>query len=253
MGGRMTIALQNFSAGYDRHPAIHHLSGAFPAGSLTAVVGPNGGGKSTFLKALIGFLKPMSGAIDYNGIAPEQIAYLPQQSEADRRFPLSVMDVVLLGLWPKIGAFGGVTKAQREDAMRALEQVGMSAFAARPIEALSSGQWRRVLFARLILQDARVLLLDEPFAGIDARTAHELVHILERWQREGRTVITVMHDLEMVREHFGQALMLARELVAWGPTAQVLTEANLARAAVLAGSWVEHPEACARDEGVSAL
>ncbi len=248
----MTISLKNFSAGYERHPAIHHISGAFPSGSLTAIIGPNGGGKSTFLKSLMGFLPPMSGSIDYNGNTPKQIAYLPQQSEADRRFPLTVMDVVLLGLWPKIGVFGGVTKAQRHDAMHALDAVGMSAFATRPIEVLSVGQWRRVLFARLILQDARVLLLDEPFAGIDTRTAHDLAHILERWQKEGRTVIAVMHDLAMVKGHFGQAMMLARELIAWGPVSQVLTEANLARASALAGNWVDHAHACDYDERMPA-
>jgi len=244
----MTIALHNFSAGYERHPAVHHISGQFSEGSLTAVIGPNGGGKSTFLKGLMGFLKPMSGAINFNGIRPQDIAYLPQQSETDRRFPLSVLAVVMLGLWPKIGAFRKASPEQRKAALDALDAVGMKAFAERPIEALSAGQWRRVLFARLVLQDARVLLLDEPFVGIDARTAHELIHLLERWQKEGRTVIVVMHDLDMVREHFGQALMLARELVAWGPTQQVLSNENLARAAVLAGSWVEHADACAYDE-----
>ncbi len=252
MGSRMVISVRNLSAGYDRHPAVHHISGSFPEASLTAVVGPNGGGKSTFLKALIGFLKPMSGHIDFNGIKPEEIAYLSQQSDADRKFPLRVSDVVMLGLWPKVGAFRGVAPVQREAVMKALDSVGMSAFAERPIEALSVGQWRRVLFARLILQDARVLLLDEPFVGIDARTAHELIHILERWQTEGRTVIAVMHDLQLVREHFGQALMLARELVAWGPTNNVLSEENLRRASALAGSWDEHPAACERDERLSA-
>src|SRR5271154_3910871 len=100
----MTISLRNLSAGYDRHPAVHHVSGAFAPGSLTAIIGPNGGGKSTLLKALIGFLRPMSGSIDYNGMTPRDIAFLPQHSEVDRSFPLSVEDVVMLGCWPKTGA-----------------------------------------------------------------------------------------------------------------------------------------------------
>lgn len=248
----MTIMLKNLSVGYDRHPAVHHVSGEFATGELTAIVGPNGGGKSTLLKAMMGFLPPMSGHIDFNSVKPNQIAYLPQQSETDRHFPLSVLDVVMLGFWPKIGAFRGVSSVQREDARQALNTVGMGAFAERSIEAMSTGQWRRVLFARLILQDARVLMLDEPFAGVDIRTAHALVHILERWRNEGRTVIAVMHDLEMVREHFSQAVLIARELVAWGPTNDVLSEANLARANTLAGSWVEDAETCERDERLSA-
>jgi zinc/manganese transport system ATP-binding protein len=244
----MTILLDNLSAGYDRHPAVHHISGSFAPGELTAIVGPNGGGKSTLLKILMGFLPPMSGRIDFNGVKANEIAYLPQQSETDRHFPLSVLDVVTLGFWPKIGAFRGISTAQNDVARQALTAVGMSAFAERPIEAMSTGQWRRVLFARLILQDARVLLLDEPFAGVDGRTAHELMHILERWRDEGRTVIAVMHDLQMVRDHFAQALMVARDLVAWGPTKLVLADENLMRANTLAGSWVEDAETCERHE-----
>jgi zinc/manganese transport system ATP-binding protein len=248
----VTIALSNLSVGYDRHPAVHHVSGTFAPGSLTAIVGPNGGGKSTLLKALIGFLRPMSGTIDTNGVTPREIAYLPQQSEVDRGFPLSVAEVAALGLWPKIGAFRGVTKGQRNDIVRALAETGMAAFAERPIEALSIGQWQRVLFARLIVQNARVILLDEPFAAIDSRTAHDLTHILQHWQQEGRTVIAVMHDLASVRFHFPQTLLLARELVAWGSTAEALKDENLARAQELSENWVENAGTCARDESPAA-
>ncbi|MDP9128387.1 MAG: ATP-binding cassette domain-containing protein, partial [Pseudomonadota bacterium] len=183
---------------------------------------------------------------------PGAIAYLPQQSEVDRRFPLSVSDIVMMGHWPKIGAFRGVSAQHRETAQQALAEVGMEAFAERPIEALSTGQWRRVLFARLILQDADVLLLDEPFNAIDGRTTHDLMHILERLHGEGRTVIAVMHDLPLVRDHFPHVLMLARELVAWGPTAEVLSESNLLRASRLAGKWTEHAATCEHDTRLSA-
>jgi zinc/manganese transport system ATP-binding protein len=236
----MTIALHNLSAGYDRHPAAHHISGIFAAGSLTAIIGPNGGGKSTLLKALIGFLRPMTGSINFNGITTKEIAYLPQQSEVDRSFPLSVLEVVMLGLWPKNGAFRGATSLQRDAALQVLQKVGMGAFAENPIMALSTGQWQRVLFARLMLQNARVILLDEPFAAIDGRTTHDLMHLLQDWQREGRTVIAVMHDLPLVREHFPESLMLARELVGWGATEQVLTDINLAKAAKMAEGWAEN-------------
>jgi zinc/manganese transport system ATP-binding protein len=242
----MTITLDNLTAGYDRHPAVHHLSGAFNNATLTAIIGPNGGGKSTLLKTLIGFLRPMSGKIDCGGVEQADIAYLSQLSEVDRNFPLKVMDVVMLGLWRKNGAFGRATPIQRDNTMKALEQVGMGTFANRPISALSSGQWQRVLFARLVMQNARVLLLDEPFAAIDSRTTHDLMHLLQHWQGEGRTVIAVMHDLPLVREHFSYVLMLSREPVAWGKTADVLCDENFSRAAHLASHWDDHADKCER-------
>lgn len=248
----MTIILNNLTVGYERHPAAHHISGSFQSGSLTAIVGPNGGGKSTLLKALAGFLRPMSGSIDFGGITPREIAYLPQQSEVDRSFPLSVEEVVALGHWPRTGAFGGINSAQKDMVGQALNQVGMASFALRPIETLSTGQWHRVLFARLVVQDARVLLLDEPFSAIDTRTTHDLMDILEEWHRDGRTVITVMHDLALVREQFPEALLLARELIAWGKTRDVLEEENLARAKALSENWEEHAALCIRDERLSA-
>jgi zinc/manganese transport system ATP-binding protein len=244
----MTIDLHNLTVGYERHPAVHHVSGAFTTGAMTAIIGPNGGGKSTLLKALIGFLKPLSGHISYNGIAPRQIAYMPQRSEVDRSFPLSVEDVAALGHWPRIGAFRGINREQKAAVTKALAEVGMSSFAERPIEALSSGQWQRVLFARLIVQDAPIILLDEPFSAIDSRSAHDLVHVLQSWHKQGRTVIAVMHDLPTVRDHFPKSLLLARELVAWGPTADVLTDSNLARAAKLAADWVEDADTCERHD-----
>ncbi|MDR3450585.1 MAG: ABC transporter ATP-binding protein [Alphaproteobacteria bacterium] len=244
----MTIRLSNLSAGYDRRPAVHHISGAFPAGSMTAIVGPNGGGKSTLLKALAGFVPLMSGGIDFNGIGPGEIAYLPQQFEIDRTFPISVLDVVLLGHWPRTGALGRVGKECREEALKALAQVDMESFAERPIASLSTGQWQRVLFARLTLQKARLILLDEPFAAIDGRTTHDLLHVLEQWQKAGATVICVMHDFQLVRDHFPQTLVLARELIAWGPTKEAMTDANLAKASALAAQWVEDAHLCAVDD-----
>ena len=246
----MSIHLHNLTAGYDRHPAVHHVQGQFGPASLTAIIGPNGGGKSTLLKTLIGFLRPMSGHIDFGALKRSDIAYLPQQSDIDRSFPINVLDVVLLGAWPKTGAFGGVTPAQRQAALHALEQVGMASFTKRPLITLSVGQWQRVLFARLILQDAKLLLLDEPFAAIDSRTTHDLMHILQHWQREGRTVIAVMHDLDLVREHFPEVLMLARDLIGWGSAKEVMTDHNMAKALQLSTCWSDDAPTCARDEGM---
>ena len=240
----MGISLHNLTVGYDRHPAVHHVTGTFGDATLTAIIGPNGGGKSTLLKSIVGILRPMSGQVELTGIKPTDIAYLPQQTEVDRNFPVSVSDVVAMGHWHKVGGFGRLSKDAMKHCYGALEQVGMGQFADRPVAALSSGQWQRVLFARLAVQNAKVILLDEPFAAIDSRTTHDLMHILQHWQHHGKTVIAVMHDLPMVKDHFGHALMLARELIGWGKASDVMCDENFARAMTLSTSWHEHADEC---------
>jgi len=243
-GWVMTIRLYNLSAGYDRHPVVHHVDCSFTDTSLTAVVGPNGGGKSTLLKTISGLVPLMTGKIDFGDIKPNEIAYLPQQFEIDRTFPISVLGVVMLGLWPRIGAWGRIRKSHKNEALQALEQVDMVTFAQRPVIALSTGQWQRVLFARLILQRARLILLDEPFAAIDGHTTLDLMLELKHWRQEGVTIICVMHDLHLVRDHFPQAIVLARDLVAWGDTNDALCRENLDRALCLAGKWTNSAEMC---------
>jgi zinc/manganese transport system ATP-binding protein len=223
------LRFENLTLGYDRRPAVHHLAAEIAPGALTAVVGPNGAGKSTLLKAVAGALRPLEGRILHPGGRPA-IAYLPQLSEIDRGFPVSVGEIVAMGLWRRIGSFGAVRRADRARLADAVAAVGLSGFEDRPIGSLSGGQMRRALFARLLAQDAELLLLDEPFAAIDARTAADLMALVGRWRGEGRTVIAVLHDLDAVRAHFPDALLLARELIAHGPTAQALTAENLLRA-----------------------
>lgn len=222
------LTFENLTLGYNRHPAVHHLYCQFEQGSMTAIVGPNGAGKSTLLKSIAGLLPPMEGRLAR--MADARIAYLPQQSEVDRSFPLRVADLVAMGLWETIGAFGSLSKADHQRVADALQAVGLAGFAKRSIAALSGGEMQRVLFARLILQDADIILLDEPFAAVDARTTADLLRLIADWNRDGRTVIAVLHDHDMVREHFPQTLMLAQELVAHGPTANVLTLENRSRA-----------------------
>jgi len=231
------IALHDVTAAYERHPAVHHLSGAFATGSLTAVVGPNGAGKSTLLKSLAGLVRPVAGRVERGALGQDRIAYLPQLPEIDRGFPISVLDTALLGHWRKIGWYRGVDRSLREQARQALETVGLRGFEPRPIATLSAGQFQRVLFARLMLQDAAALLLDEPFNTIDARTTRDLIALIEAWHREGRTVVAVLHDLEQVRRHFPDTLLLARECIDWGPTARVLTPTNLLQAQRMSESW----------------
>lgn len=241
------ITVDNLTVSYRQHPALHHVSGQFVAGALTAVVGPNGSGKSTLLKSVMGLVKPAGGCVRTT-VPRNRIAYLPQASEIDRSFPLQVRDCVLLGGWQTMGALGGASADLLARADAAIHTVGLEGFEARAVGSLSSGQFQRVLFARLLLQDANAILLDEPFNAMDARTTSTLLDLIHRWKAEGRTVVAVLHDDAQVRAHFDQTVLLARELVAWGPTAQVLTEANLQRARALAESWDDEAEICHSDE-----
>ena len=243
----MTAALQfrDLTLGYDRHPAVHHLNGEVASGALVAVIGPNGAGKSTLFKGIIGALKPLAGGIDLCGLRARDIAYLPQIAEIDRTFPISVYDMVSMGLWRQAGLFGGIGRAAREKVRQAMAAVGLSGFEERPIGTLSGGQMQRTLFARLLLQDARVIVLDEPFNAIDAKTAADLCDLVLRWHAEKRTVIAALHDLDLVKSIFPEALLLAREPVAWGATRDVLTAENLLKARRMCEAFDEHAEACA--------
>ncbi|WP_271168612.1 metal ABC transporter ATP-binding protein [Hansschlegelia plantiphila] len=242
------IEFRDVTIAYDRHPAVHHLSGSFPAGSLTAVAGPNGAGKSTLLKALMGELPLSGGVIDRGGLSARDFGYLPQAADIERRFPLTVADAVMLGAWRETGAFGGATRAAADRARQALSAVGMDGFERRHIGSLSAGQFQRVLFARLLMQDASVIVLDEPFTAIDARTTRDLLEIVQRWRRDGRTVIAVLHDFEQVRAHFPRTLLLAREAIEWGDTDSALSAANLLRARSMAESWDEEADPCDADD-----
>jgi len=234
------IRLVGLTLGYDRHPAIHHLDGTIRAGDLLALVGPNGAGKSTLLKGMVGEIPCLDGRIERTGA----IAYMPQADEIDRSFPLSVVDLAGMGLWRKAGAWRSLIR-QRDAIRAALATVGLDGFEDRPIGTLSGGQFRRALFARLILQDCPVILLDEPFTGIDARTVEDLLTLIRNWHDEGRTVVAALHDLAQVRLHFPATLLLAREPIAWGPTSRVLTSENLARARNLSEAWDEGAPICA--------
>ncbi|MBY0466388.1 MAG: ATP-binding cassette domain-containing protein, partial [Burkholderiales bacterium] len=178
------------------------------------------------------------------GLAGQRVAYLPQRDDMDHSFPITVADMVAMGLWHEVGALGGYSRAQRQRCADALAQVGLSGFGQRTIATLSGGQFQRALFARLMLQDAPIILLDEPFAGVDTRTSRDLLALLHTWHAQGRTVLAVLHDMDQVRQHFPHALLLARELVAAGPTEVVLTEANLQRARQLNEAFDDDAPEC---------
>lgn len=244
------LGLDNLTVSYQRRPAIHHLSGRFTLGSSNAIYGPNGAGKSTVLKALLGLVRPDHGTVMCHGIRTADIAYLPQASDIDRSLPITVADLVLTGLWQRIGMFRAAGKTGRQRVSAALTTVGLSGFEHRPIYQLSGGQFQRVLFARILVQDAKVILLDEPFNSIDAKTTEELLALIHQWVLEQRTVIAVLHDEQQVRNHFQHTLLLAREMIAWGPTHKVLTPTHLQRARMNVAVWDEAPPVCHRDDAV---
>ncbi|NCP54664.1 MAG: metal ABC transporter ATP-binding protein, partial [Rhodoferax sp.] len=200
--------------------------------------------------SIMGLLKPSGGGVRTT-TPRSRIAYLPQATEIDRSFPLQVRDCVLLGCWSAVGAFGAASRELLARADAAIKTVGLEGFEARAVGSLSSGQFQRVLFARLLMQDAELILLDEPFNAMDSRTTAALLDLIHQWHGQGRTVIAVLHDDAQVRAHFDQTVLLARELVAWGPTAQVLTEPNLQRARALAEAWDDEAEICHTDESVA--
>ncbi len=235
------LTLTDVIVTYRRVPAVHHVTGTFAPGSLTALAGPNGAGKSTLLKALMGLVPISDGTIHRGQLSPQQFAYLPQQPEIDRSFPLSVTQTVMLGAWPRAGALGAISPDEHHRAAAAVAKVGLTGYAQSSIASLSVGQWHRVLFARLIVQDAQIILLDEPFAAVDERTTADLMTLVNGWHAEGRTVIAVLHDLNFVRQHFPQTLLIAREVVAWAPTGDALSLENLDRARTMTDRWAREP------------
>ncbi len=244
------IELVNLTLGYDRRPAVHHLSGKIAPGVALAVCGPNGAGKSTLLKALAGLLTPIGGRIDHDYPDPRAIAYLPQMIDIDRSFPINVKDFIAMGALRRIGLFGGLAAKECDGVEQAIQRVGLSGLEHRPIATLSGGQMQRVLFARLIMQNEPVILLDEPFGAIDEATTKHLLNLIDHWCAEGRIVITVLHDLELARRVFAQTLLLARQCIAWGPTQEVLTEENLQKARAMSAAYDAEARECLLDEAI---
>jgi zinc/manganese transport system ATP-binding protein len=223
--------VRDLTVGYRDRIAVEAVSGVFEAGSLTAIVGANGAGKTTLLHAIAGLVAPRHGSVDVTGAElPVDLAYLPQSDAIDRDFPISVLEFVALGGWTRIGVLGRAPPELRLASISALQAVGLGDLAGRMLGELSVGQFRRALFARVIVQDAAIVLLDEPFAGVDVATSDDLLAFVRHWHGEGRTVMVALHDLEQVLAIFPNTLLLAGKAIAWGETAATLTPDKLLEA-----------------------
>ena len=225
------LALERLAVGHGARACLSGIDLAIDPGSLVAVLGTNGTGKSTLVRTIVGLQRPLAGRVRLDGVTPKRIAYLAQQSEIDRSFPITVFEMVLTGMWPRLGHVGGIRRRHRQHARDALERVGMTDVAERTLAELSAGQFQRVLFARTILQDAPLIVLDEPFAAVDERTAEALMGFIRSWRDEGRTVLVVVHDLGLALREFPSTLLVGGGRARFGPTPEVLTRDALNAAA----------------------
>lgn len=225
------LSIHDMTVAYHRKPVLWDVDYDAPEGHLIGIVGPNGAGKSTLLKAILDLVPKASGRVMVYGRPYRQqrrlVAYVPQRESVDWDFPVSALDVVVMGRYGLIGWLRPVTRRHREAALHALERVEMADFARRQISQLSGGQQQRVFLARALAQEARVYLMDEPFASVDAATEKAIVQVLHDLRAAGRTVVVVHHDLQTVPEYFDSILLLNTRIVAHGPTAQTFTPENL--------------------------
>lgn len=227
----LPLCMREVTIAYHRKPVLWEVNLQIPPGKLVGLVGPNGAGKSTMLKAIMGLMPLLSGNVQIFGKpyaeVRERVAYVPQRESVDWDFPASVLDVVLMGFYGRIGWFGRITRQHQQQAMEALERVGMAEFAQRQISQLSGGQQQRTFLARALIQPADLFLLDEPFAAVDASTEQALVNIMRALQQAGKTIIVVHHDLHTVPEYFDYLVLLNMRVVAAGPMESTFHQENL--------------------------
>lgn len=229
-----SIKVNNISVSYDGNKVVKDVSFSFNSGSLIGVLGPNGAGKSTLLKAMLGLIQKDHGDVKLGSTSIDdmrkQIAYVPQRSNIDWNFPITVRDTVLLGTYPGTGLLRRPKKADKELAMDCLRQVGMEDFAKRQIGELSGGQQQRVFLARALAQKADYFFLDEPFVGIDVASEKVIIDILRELKYAGKIVFVVHHDLSKVKSYFDGLVLMNKELIDAGPVDQVFQSKNMRKA-----------------------
>lgn len=228
------LEIEDLTVAYNSKPALWDVDLNIPEGVLAAIVGPNGAGKSTLIKAALDLIPRSAGEVTFYGKPYAQarrlVGYVPQRGSVDWDFPTSVLDVVMMGLYGNLGWFRRPSRPHRDQALHALEQVGMADFATRQISQLSGGQQQRTFLARALVQDAQMYFMDEPFAAVDAVTERAIVALLHTLRARGKTVIVVHHDLQTVPEYFDWVALLNIEVIASGSVAETFTDENLQRA-----------------------
>lgn len=247
------VRFRRVSVRYGRTLALDDVTADIPCGSLTAVVGPNGAGKSTFLRACLGWAPMIHGEIRIGDSHPQhalpRLAYLPQRQAIDWDFPITVREVVEQGRYPALGFWRRMGPEDRSQVDQALAELGLADLADRQIRRLSGGQQQRVFLARSLAQGSDIFLLDEPFAGLDLRAAEELCQVLRDWERQGRTVLAAIHDLELARRTFPRAILLNTRVVAAGPIETALRPAAIDEAYLLGRTAPDSPSSWARAAG----
>jgi manganese/zinc/iron transport system ATP- binding protein len=232
-GDRIPLSIQDLTVAWSRKPVIWDVEFDVAPGQLVGIIGPNGAGKSTLLKAVMDLVPRASGRIEVFGRSWKQnrhrVGYVPQRESVDWDFPVSVLDVVTMGLYGRIGWFRPVLRRHRDLAMRALERVGIGEYANRQISQLSGGQQQRTFLARALVQEADLYLMDEPFSAVDAATEQAIVGLLREMRSAGKTALVIHHDLHTVPDYFDSVVLLNMRVVAQGPTASVFTRENLER------------------------
>lgn len=221
------VELHDITVSYNRKPVLWDIDLTLPAGAIVGIIGPNGAGKSTLIKSMMGLVEISSGYVkmfdqDLDKVR-SRVSYVPQKESVDWDFPASVMDVVLMGRYGKLGLFHRPRRADKEVAMECLRQVDMQDYSKRQISQLSGGQQQRVFLARALAQEADLYFMDEPFSGVDAATEKAIIQLMKTMSRQGKTVVVVHHDLQSAREYFDWAVLLNLRLIASGPAGQVLT------------------------------
>jgi len=222
------LEVHDLTVSYSRKPVLWGIDFTLPSGSIAGIVGPNGAGKSTLLKTIMGLIPPSSGFVKLFGHPLEEVrhrvSYVPQRESVDWDFPVSVLDVVLMGRYGKVGLLRNTGERDRSIALDCLDKVGMSAFAKRQISQLSGGQQQRVFLARALAQEADIYFMDEPFAGVDAATEQAIIGLLREMAAANKTIVVVHHDLQSARAYFDWIILLNMHLIAAGPTEEVFTE-----------------------------
>jgi len=228
------IEIRDLTVAYDDTPVFTDVAVKFNAGKITGIIGPNGAGKSTLIKAVLGLIKSQEGTVTYNdrpfSEVQKKVAYVEQRKELDLNFPINVLDVVITGTYGQLGLFRNPGKKEKLASQEALKQVSLEEFASRQIGNLSGGQLQRVFVARTIVQEADIIIMDEPFVGIDLQSETAIMKIMKQWRDDNKTIIVVHHDLNKVSKYFDDLVIMNHGILDYGPTARVYNAQNIEQA-----------------------